>query len=103
MNKFILGIIFCIPTIVFAQAKPETKIDVTYFCYNTDTLFKALNSEYKEVPLFMGDAEDIAESVMSLWVSRKGSSWTIVSSKDDISCVVGSGKNLQLVRNGKSV
>lgn len=103
MRKLILGILFCVPISVLSQTVPQDKIDVTYPCYNTDKLFKLLNSEYKEIPLFMGNADDIAESTMSLWVSGKGSSWTIVSTKNEISCVVGSGKNLQLVRNGKSV
>jgi hypothetical protein len=89
--------------IVSAETKVQDKIDVTMFCYDTDRLFKLLNSDYKELPLFMGNADDIAESTMSLWVSKNGNSWTIVSTKNDTSCVVGSGKNLQVVRSGKSV
>lgn len=103
MRKLILWIVFCIPLIALAQPKPQDKIEVTHLCYDTDKLFKALSLEYKEVPVFMGEADDIAESVMSLWVSKKGLTWTIVASKDKTSCVVGSGKNLQLVNNGKPI
>ena len=103
MRKLFLGMLLLFPLLSFADLKPKDKLDVTMFCYDTDTLFEALKKNYDERPFFMGKADDIASSTMSFWVSKKGESWTIIASIDDISCVVGSGTNLQLLRMGKTI
>lgn len=103
MRKLILGVIFCTPLFAFANTKPVDKIDVTFLCYDTDKLFKTLNAEYQEFPFLIGDSDDIAKSMMTLWISKNGETWTLITSKDETSCVVGAGKNLKLLRYGKPV
>lgn len=103
MRKLFLGIMLLFPILANAELKPTEKLDITIYCYNTDKLFDALKKNYEERPFFMGKADDIASSTMSLWISKKGESWTIVASVDDLSCVVGSGTDLQLLRLGKTI
>ena len=42
---------------------------------------------------------------MSIWIHPVDSTWTIVSTKEKISCVIGVGTNFKLVtqKTGKSV
>jgi len=70
-------------------------------CEKTETVFKALQKEYGEIPVVLGKSDDIAESTMSLWTNPDNNSWTIVATKDEISCVVGSGTKLKLVPYNK--
>lgn len=103
MRNIFLGLVFLLPLISYADLKIKEKTDITLHCYNTDELFATLKKEYDETPFFMGQADDVASSTMSFWVSRKGESWTIVASVDDLSCVVGTGKNIQVIRQGKII
>jgi hypothetical protein len=71
-------------------------------CYDTKTLFDTLRKQYKESPIIAGTASDVAGSTMSLWMHPVDKSWTIVATKDDLSCVIGVGtdfKVIQLRRN----
>lgn len=71
-------------------------------CYHTKTLFDTLKKQYKEAPIIAGNASDVAGSTMSLWMNPQDHTWTIVATKDDLSCVIGVGtdfKVIQLRRN----
>jgi hypothetical protein len=91
------------PFLVHADITPKEKFDVTLFCYDTDSLFSALRKDFDERPFFVGKANDVASSTMSFWVSKKGDTWSIIATIDDMSCVVGSGTNLQLLKLGKTI
>jgi len=66
-------------------------------CYDTETLFNTLKKEYKEIPIIYGSANDQAESTMSIWTSPTTKTWTIVATKEDISCVVGAGDRFKFL------
>ena len=85
--------------IVFAaQAKsPEEVVSVDINCYDTETLFKTLKEDYYEYPIILGITNDKANSTMSVWMQPREKSWTIVATKQDISCIIGTGTNLELV------
>jgi len=70
-------------------------------CYNTTALLNALKNTYKESPIIMGKATDKAESTMSLWSNPIENSWTIVATKNNLSCIIGSGTNLKIMPNKK--
>jgi hypothetical protein len=70
-------------------------------CENTKTVFNALKKEHGEMPVVFGKSDDIAESVMTLWTNPTSDSWTIVATKDDISCIVGSGQKLKVISYNK--
>jgi len=85
-------------TLLTAQAKsPEEVVTTDISCYNTDELMKFLREDYKEYPIAMGITNDRANSTMSIWVSPRDKSWTILATKQQISCVIGTGTDFDFV------
>ena len=78
-------------------ANDATIIKAEIPCYETDSLFDALKNDYKEIPIVYGIANDIAESTMSLWTNPTNKSWTVVATKDKVSCVVGAGTDFKFI------
>lgn len=93
-----LTTLFLSLTLLTAQAKsPEEVVTTEITCYDTDTLFKTLKETYYEYPIAMGITNDRANSTMSIWVSPKEKSWSIVATKKEISCVIGTGTSFDFV------
>lgn len=44
-----------------------------------------------------GKADDDAGSTMSVWMNPIDNDWTIIATKDELSCVVGTGTDLKLI------
>lgn len=103
MRKLLIGIALVLPLSSHASLELVENFSTTISCFNTDLLFNELRKEFNEVPFLYGETDDEAKSLMSVWMHKAGSSWTIVATKDDLSCVVGTGKNLKLVPKGKSI
>ena len=83
---------------VFAQAKsPEEVVNVKIACYDTDLLIKTLLDTHKEYPILMGITDDNASSTMAVWVNFRTKTWTIIATKEKVSCVIVSGKGIELV------
>lgn len=68
-------------------------------CGNTKKIVASLAEEHKEKPIIIGMADDGASSVMTLWVNTSTKSWTILATKDDVSCIIGYGSELKLITN----
>ena len=85
--------------------KVEELVKIDLPCYNTKELFKSLRENYKELPLLTGKTDDEAESTMSFWVNPLDNDWTIIATKNDLSCVVGTGTDMKLIptRRGTSI
>ena len=103
-----------LPTLFFISmasdifAKDDKNIEgiiIEMPCYETSDLIKTLTSKFKEKPVLIGKVEDQAGSMMSFWVNDSEKSWTIISTKDEVSCVVGYGKNLNVIlrKSGKEL
>ena len=93
-----------LPNISYAQKLEDTvKIDLP--CYNTTELFKSLRENFKEVPLLTGKTDDEAKSTMSIWMNPIDNDWTIIATKKELSCVIGTGTNMKLIpyKKGTSV
>lgn len=103
MRKLFLGLVCFLPFVAISETKPIDKIDASLLCYNTDELFKTLRIDYSENPILLGETDDEAQSTMTFWSDKKGNSWTIVATKGKLSCVVGTGVNLKVVRKGTQV
>jgi len=58
---------------------------------------------YKESPILVGKTDDVAKSTMTLWVNPVEDNWTIVATKGDLSCVVGTGTHFKVMPNKKSL
>ena len=70
-------------------------------CYNTQELFKSLREKFKELPLLTGKTDDEAKSTMSVWLNPIDNEWTIVATKKDLSCVIGTGTDMKVVPSKK--
>lgn len=84
----------------FAEVEADTdpiiiKADIP--CYDTETVINTLKKQYKEVPIIYGMASDQAGSTMSVWTSPSSKSWTILATKGDVSCIIGTGVELKLI------
>lgn len=103
---YLILILGCLvlPSNLYSQ-KLETTVKTELPCYNTKELFKNLREKYKELPLLTGKADDEAESTMSVWMNGTDKDWTIIATKDELSCVVGTGTDLKLInyKRGPSV
>jgi hypothetical protein len=85
------------------NSKPLTSINRTFYCYDTDRLVKELLNTHKETPFLIGKTSDQVGTTMSLWVSTSSKAWTLLATKDDVSCVIGSGTDISLVPLPKGI
>jgi len=90
--------IFCLQPLLGAASEVVT---TQIICDDTTKIVNSLKEEYKEMPIVVGKAADEAASIMTLWVNHTTNSWTILSTKNDLSCVVGYGQNLKIVPYSK--
>jgi hypothetical protein len=104
MKYLLLAISLGITNISYSQ-KLEQTIKAELPCYDTTELFKTLRENYKELPLLTGKADDEASSTMSLWLNPIDNNWTIIATKKELSCVVGTGTDMKIIptRKGTSV
>ena len=93
-----------LPINLFSQ-QLETTVKTELPCYNTQELFKNLREKYKELPILTGKTDDDAGSTMSVWMNGIDKDWTIIATKDELSCVIGTGTDLKLIpyKKGTSV
>ena len=95
-HYLLLVIALGMSNISYSQELKET-IETELPCYNTTDLFKNLREKYKELPLLTGKLTDIAKSTLSVWMNPTDKNWTIVATKEDISCIVGIGTDIKLI------
>ncbi len=67
------------------------------YCDETSTINKTLRDKYQEIPVLIGKTSDLAESIMTLWTNPVDNTWTIVSTKNDYSCIIGVGEKLTII------
>lgn len=71
------------------------------FCADTKVIVKDLREKYKEIPVVTGKTDDVAGSVMSIWVNPVDETWTIVATNKDYSCIIGVGQQLKVIDYAK--
>ena len=102
----LIGMVFIGPHLSNSQElKKQDSIKIEFPCYNTTLLFKELRETHREHPILLGTTEDAAKSKTSFWWQPITNEWTIVVTKDDLSCIMGFGKDLKIIpyKSGKSV
>ena len=102
MKKYTILLAFLLlPVSIFAQESSTIKrketISISIPCYDTKELFASLRTMYMEIPIVYGKTDDIAQSTFSMWANNKEKTFTLVATIDDLSCVVGSGRELKPV------
>jgi hypothetical protein len=98
MNNY-LYILVLIPTLAFADPQILT---FDSYCDKTENIFKALRERFNEMPYVTGTAEDMANSTMSMWVNPTTGTWSILSTKNALTCVIGTGGKFKLFPYDKS-
>jgi len=93
--KYLNILLLSLPFYAYAQNKPDEIVNIKIECYNTERVFNELQKTYKEAPILLGKTNDQAKSTMTLWVNPTAKSWTIVATRDTISCIVGSGTDVE--------
>jgi hypothetical protein len=85
-----------LPNNSYSQELKDTSV-IDLPCYDSDELFKSLREKFKEMPFLVGKAGDEAKSTISIWLNPVDNNWTIVATKNDLSCIVGLGDDMKLV------
>lgn len=94
----LIGTLLLVLPLTNAQSqKLEDTVKTEFPCYNTTELFKSLREQFKELPLLTGKADDDANSTMSLWMNPIDNDWTIIATKKELSCVIGTGTDMKLI------
>lgn len=71
------------------------------FCDDTKTIVKSLKETYQEMPVISGRVDDEANSILTIWTNPTTDSWTIVATKKDYSCIIGTGEKLKVINYSK--
>jgi hypothetical protein len=96
-----IGMIYVLLSNNSYSQKLEQTVKTELPCYNTKELFKSLRENYKELPLLTGKADDEANSTMSVWLNPIENDWTIIATKKELSCVVGTGTDMKIIPTRK--
>jgi hypothetical protein len=94
--KHLTTLLLSLPFYAYAQNKPDEIVNARLECYNTERVFTELQKTYKEAPILLGKTSDQAKSTMTLWINTTTKSWTIIATKDTLSCIVGAGTDVEL-------
>ena len=94
LTYLLIGMAFIAPQASKAQ---EFVLEAKLLCNETTAVITALKKDFKEVPFLLGRAGDDSKSIMSLWINPTTKSWTILATKNDVTCVVGVGDKLELI------
>lgn len=71
-------------------------------CDDTKVIVKALKETYQEMPVITGKVDDEAKSILTIWTNPSTDTWTIVATKDDFSCIIGTGTKLKVINYKKN-
>ena len=84
-------------SIVPLQSNAGEMITTELYCSTTQEIVGKLKEKYRESPLIIGKTADQASSLMTFWINPNTKSWSIITTKGDITCLVGSGEDFNLV------
>ena len=96
MKKYIFWCLLALSPVSRAQTQI---LPFEAICDKTEKVISALMKEFQETPFLVGKADDDAGSIMTFWVNAKTRSWTITSTKKDLTCVIGYGESIDLVKS----
>jgi predicted glycosyl hydrolase (DUF1957 family) len=76
----------------------QTTVPMDAYCDQSKVLLTSLLKDYREHPVITGKMSAVKDGVMSVWINPENNSWTVVVTKDTVSCILSSGTELK-VRN----
>lgn len=77
--------------LVTQSSSAEEAIKYDAPCFNTTQLFNELAIKFNAVPIAAGITNDQVNSTMTLWINPSTTEWTIIATKEDTSCIIGTG------------
>ena len=92
MRKLLLILAFCTNSYAETFTTPLEAV-----CDDTQIVTKRLFNSFGEVPIIRGLTSDVSGTIMTMWINPKENSWTILATKDKITCVIGYGKDFKLL------
>jgi len=92
MKKLLLVLGFCTNSYAETFTTPLEAV-----CDDTQIVTKRLFNSFGEVPIIRGFTSDVSGTIMTMWINPKENSWTILATKDKITCVIGYGKDFKLL------
>jgi hypothetical protein len=106
MNKLnlIFGIVVLVPSIAIPQntlkVKKQKAVQVEQtlpvICDSTEVIMSALQDRFKEIPVIAGKST-ARQSYTSVWGNPETKSFTIVTTRGDVTCVLDVGTNLEVI------
>jgi hypothetical protein len=101
MNKLnlILGIVILVPSIAIPQdAQKNTQIErnMSVECDSTEKIMTALRDQFKEIPIMVGKSAT-KKSYTSIWGNPETKTFTILTTRGDVTCVLDVGTDLEVV------
>lgn len=95
MNKKIIATAALISSMpIYAQ---ESQQQVKLYCNDTKFVFETLRKDYGEEPFVYGKVSKTTPHIMTLWINPKTSTWTMLVSTGDKTCIMGGGSDLNIV------
>ena len=92
MRKLLLVLVFCTNSYAETFTTPLEAV-----CDDTQIVTKRLFNSFGEVPIIRGLTSDVSGTIMTMWINPTENSWTILATKDKITCVIGYGKDFKLL------
>lgn len=92
MNKFLKHIVF-LSFLLTGSANAQMEIgtvNVPFKCFDTKSVFTFLNDEFKEQPITTLKSVE-KEVIFSLWVNKKENTWTLLTTRQNITCIIALG------------
>ena len=71
-------------------------VTVPFKCFDTKIVFKYLQDEFNEKPVssFKSVEKDV---IFSIWTNQKDNTVTLLTSHQDITCIIGIGNDLKFI------
>lgn len=92
--KYLLSSLLALALPVYSQTEILTFEAV---CDTTKKVGLTLLKEFQEMPFLIGKANDEAQSQMIFWINPKLQTWSITSTKGNLTCVIGYGDTLKII------
>jgi hypothetical protein len=66
-------------------------------------MFNHLKTEYGETPIVYGQGFTVPDESMTLWINANTTSWTLLLTRGQETCIVGAGSRFTVIDGGKKI
>lgn len=95
IRQFLLGCLL-LPAVSLAQ---PVVVDNKMICNSTRiVLAEIAKSEYREVPLWVGEVSKESKVKLAIVANEKTGSWTLLQYNDEVACLMSVGEGFRFVK-----